>query len=209
MSKSDLKPILWLTQQLGHICWIWLSLPMERIIHSASDFSDLISSCSSIRRCLAVPVDCIIIIVKRHEGMGKCVRAYAGSRPAWVFLNRHLSYAGSVRLTVGTVMWAKHLYCQRKLTDMKQVYKWQEWMLCIWCLCCYSLADSVKWPQSKMNGERNKFPHDGDGQGVEAGGGLPGCMHSPSCPGTPGSVPDSTISVPGLDFRFYKKLNQT
>lgn len=32
-------------------------------------------------------------------GWEKSVRAYAGSLPAWVFLNRHLSYAGSVRLT--------------------------------------------------------------------------------------------------------------
>lgn len=50
-----------------------------------------------------MPADCIIIIVKRHDGMGKCARAYAGSRPARVFLNKHLSYAGSVRLTVDTL----------------------------------------------------------------------------------------------------------
>lgn len=76
---------------------------MKRITHCTSDFSDLISSCTSIRRCLTVPVDCIIITVKRRDGMGKCGRAYAGSVPAWVFVGRHLSYAGRVRLSVGTV----------------------------------------------------------------------------------------------------------
>lgn len=30
-----------------------------------------------------MPADCIIIIVKRRDGMGKCVRAYDGSLPEY------------------------------------------------------------------------------------------------------------------------------
>lgn len=80
---------------------------MKRITHGTSDFSDLISSCTSIKRCPAVPVDCIIIIVKRRDWDGKVWKSICWQTPppppAQVFLNRHLSYVGSVRLTVVTV----------------------------------------------------------------------------------------------------------
>lgn len=52
---------------------------MKRIRHGTTDFSDLISLCTDIRRCPAVPVDCIIIFVKRHVLDGKFGKAYAES----------------------------------------------------------------------------------------------------------------------------------
>ncbi len=148
------------------------------------------------------------------DGMGKCMRAYDGSIPAWVFLNRHLSYAWSVRLTVGTVMWAKHLYYQRNWIDIKQVLKvqWQGWMpyvahLVIACEILWN-DHNVKWKVKeihypvKMVGpwQKNRWLYTVTVQrNVRVGGWgvLNGWIHSSSSPGTPGSVLDSTFSVPG------------
>lgn len=52
---------------------------MKRIRHGTTDFSDLIFLCTDIRRCPAVPVDCIITMVKKHVLDGKFEKAYAES----------------------------------------------------------------------------------------------------------------------------------
>lgn len=149
------------------------------------------------------------------DGMGKCVRAYAGSIPAWVFLNRHLSYAGSVRLTVGTVMWAKHLY--RNRTDIKQVLnvQWQQWMpygayLVIACGILWN-DHNAKWKVKEIHypmktvgpWQKNRwwFYSVTVRWNVRVWR-LGVWIHSSSSPGTPGSVPDSTFSVPGWDFQI-------
>lgn len=176
----------------------------------ANDFSDLICSCTSIRRFLAVSVDWIITIVKRHDGMGKCVRVYAGSFPAWVFLKRHLSYSGSVGLTVGIVMWAKHLYGQRKWTDKKQVWNVMQWgtdptcfliwfYLTWWALSCHTFRDFVKCPQwnEKVGSWWQKTRTWLFTVTVRWNVRVYRWGVSSSNPGTLGVVPDSTISVPG------------
>lgn len=43
---------------------------MKRITCGSGDFSDLISSCTSIWGCPAVPVDSIMIIVRRNDEDG-------------------------------------------------------------------------------------------------------------------------------------------
>lgn len=53
----------------------------ERRSRMACDFSDLISSCTSIRRCPAEPVDCIIITVKRRDWDGKVWKSVCWQPP--------------------------------------------------------------------------------------------------------------------------------
>lgn len=131
---------------------------------------------------------------------------------ARVFLNKHLSYAGSVRLTVGTVMWAKDLL-SRKRTDNNLVFniKWQELMLCIFKsfsshdrhTSC-EILQNEKWknnfPWKKLGLFLNRKPEGGcvlwqlECQGVDWRlsyflGDV--CIHSASNPGT--SVLDSTF----------------